>query len=69
MVKMAWVHLQANSAEEIHILTTLRCQKTGYVYQDFNLIPILAVKENIIMPILLDLKEVDANRLKQIIIL
>lgn len=69
MVKMAGIHLRENSTEEVHILTTLRCQKTGYVYQDFNLIPILAVKENIIMPILLDSKKVDANRLKQIIVL
>ncbi len=48
-------------------LAKIRRQKIGYVFQDFNLIPILTVKENIIMPLLLDSKKVDTNRLKQIV--
>lgn len=33
---------------------TLRRRKIGYIFQDFNLIPILTAEENIIMPLLLD---------------
>lgn len=32
----------------------LRRRKIGYIFQDFNLIPILTAEENIIMPLLLD---------------
>lgn len=48
-------------------LSRLRRQKIGYVFQDFNLIPILTVEENIIMPLLLDSKKVDKERLKEIV--
>lgn len=42
-----------------HELAKIRRQKIGYIFQDFNLIPILTAKENIIMPALLDSKKVD----------
>ena len=45
-------------------LARLRRQKIGYIFQDFNLIPILTVKENIIMPQLLDSRKVDEEQLK-----
>lgn len=48
-------------------LARIRRQKIGYVFQDFNLIPILTVKENIIMPLLLDSKKVDKKRFNEII--
>ncbi len=47
-------------------LARLRRQKIGYVFQDFNLIPILTVEENIIMPLLLDSKKVDRDDFNQI---
>ena len=47
-------------------LARLRRQKIGYVFQDFNLIPILTVEENIIMPLLLDSKKVDREDFNQI---
>ena len=35
-------------------LSGIRRRKLGYIFQDFNLIPILTAEENIIMPLLLD---------------
>ena len=48
-------------------LARLRRQKIGYVFQDFNLIPILSVEENIIMPLLLDSKKMDKKRFNKIV--
>ena len=38
-------------------LTDIRRRKIGFVFQDFNLMDILSVKENIMLPVLLDKKE------------
>lgn len=48
-------------------LAKLRRQKIGYVFQDFNLIPILTVKENIIMPLLLDTKKINIKQFDEIV--
>ncbi len=40
-------------------LARIKRQKIGYIFQDFNLIPILTAEENIIMPALLDSKKPD----------
>ena len=48
-------------------LARLRRQKMGYVFQDFNLIPILSVEENIIIPLLLDSKKMDKERFNEIV--
>ena len=48
-------------------LTILRRQKIGIVYQFYNLIPTLNVEENILLPIELDRKKVDKNKLENII--
>lgn len=48
-------------------LTILRRQKIGIIYQFYNLIPTLNVEENILLPIELDRKKVDKNKLHEII--
>lgn len=47
-------------------LSAFRRQKMGFIFQQFNLIPVLTAKENIIMPLLLDKKQPDETYLKQI---
>ncbi len=48
-------------------LAIFRRRNVGLIYQFYNLIPILNVKENITLPILLDGKKVDEEYLKEII--
>lgn len=48
-------------------LTILRRQKIGIIYQFYNLIPTLNVEENILLPIELDRKNVDKDKLENII--
>lgn len=38
-------------------LSAFRRQKIGFIFQQFNLLPVLTAKENIIMPLLLDKKQ------------
>lgn len=45
-------------------LSKIRRQKIGYIFQDFNLIPILTAEENIIMPLLLDSQKVNKQQLR-----
>lgn len=47
-------------------LTILRRQKIGIIYQFYNLIPTLNVEENILLPIELDKKKVDKEKLKEL---
>lgn len=48
-------------------LAIFRRRKVGLIYQFYNLIPILNVKENITLPILLDGKKVDEKYLDELI--
>lgn len=48
-------------------LAIFRRRQVGLIYQFFNLIPILNVEENISLPVLLDGKEVEKEKLKEII--
>ncbi|MDD3341171.1 MAG: ABC transporter ATP-binding protein [Bacilli bacterium] len=48
-------------------LAIFRRRQVGLIYQFYNLIPILNVKENITLPILLDNKQVDEVYLKELI--
>ena len=48
-------------------LAIFRRRNVGLIYQFYNLIPILNVEENISLPVLLDGKKVNAERLQEII--
>ena len=48
-------------------LAVFRRRKVGLIYQFYNLIPILNVKENMSLPILLDNKKVDETYLNELI--
>lgn len=48
-------------------LTIFRRRKIGFVFQNYNLVPVLNVYENIVLPIRLDGKEPDADYIGRII--
>ena len=48
-------------------LTIFRRRQIGLIYQFYNLVPILSVKENIELPIMLDNKKVNINDLNEVL--
>ncbi|MDE7019785.1 MAG: ABC transporter ATP-binding protein [Lachnospiraceae bacterium] len=50
-------------------LTVFRRQRIGFIFQNYNLVPILNVYENIVMPIQLDGKEPDEGFIKEVMAL
>ena len=50
-------------------LTVFRRQRIGFIFQNYNLVPILNVYENIVMPIQLDGKKPDKEFIKEIVAL
>lgn len=48
------------------MLSAFRRQKIGFIFQQFNLLPVLTARENIIMPLLLDKKKPDKNYLQEL---
>lgn len=48
-------------------LAVFRRRQVGLVYQFFNLIPVLNVKENIALPVLLDKRKVNEERLSELL--
>ena len=48
-------------------LTIFRRRQIGMIYQFYNLIPALTVKDNLLLPLMLDQKEIDQSYLNQII--
>ena len=48
-------------------LTILRRRKIGFIFQQFNLIPMLNVWENIILPLKLDNRTVDKNYMNELL--
>ena len=48
-------------------LTIFRRRKIGFIFQNYNLVPILNVYENIVLPIQLDGEKIDSEYINQII--
>ena len=48
------------------VLSAFRRRRIGFIFQTFHLIPVLTARENIIMPLLLDHRQVDEGYFKQI---
>lgn len=64
LVKVDGRELQGLKDEE---LTIFRRRKIGFVFQNYNLVPVLNVYENIVLPIQLDGNREDTAYVKQII--
>jgi putative ABC transport system ATP-binding protein len=47
-------------------LSAFRRRRIGFIFQQFNLLPVLTAKENIIMPLLLDKRQPDDAYLEEI---
>lgn len=47
-------------------LSLFRRQRIGFIFQQFNLLPVLTARENIIMPLLLDHRQPDEAYLKKL---
>ena len=47
-------------------LSAFRRRRIGFVFQQYNLLPVLTAKENIIMPLLLDKKQADKAYLQEL---
>ena len=47
-------------------LSAFRWKRIGFIFQQFNLLPVLTAKENIIMPLLVDKQKPDEAYLKQL---
>jgi len=50
-----------------HDLTCFRRRRIGLVFQDFNLVPTLTAEENIVLPLLLDRRPPEPERLENIL--
>lgn len=48
-------------------LTIFRRREIGYIFQFYNLIPTITVKDNILLPLLLDNREVDSKYLDELV--
>lgn len=48
------------------MLSAFRRRKIGFIFQQFNLLPVLTARENIIMPLLLDKKQPDEAYLREL---
>ncbi len=50
-------------------LTVFRRQRIGFIFQNYNLVPILNVYENIVMPVQLDGKKPDERFIQEVVVL
>ncbi len=54
-------------AQDEEALAIFRRRQVGLIYQFYNLIPVLTVRENITLPVLMDGREVNEDRLEELI--
>lgn len=54
-------------AQDEDALAVFRRRQVGLIYQFYNLIPVLTVRENIILPVLMDRRAVNEERLEELI--
>lgn len=47
-------------------LSSFRRQRIGFIFQQFNLLPVLTARENIIMPLLLGKQKIDESYLQKL---
>ncbi|UWD47288.1 ABC transporter ATP-binding protein [Clostridioides difficile] len=48
-------------------LSKFRREKFGFIFQSFNLIPVMSVYDNIVLPVTIDNKKIDKNYIKNIL--
>ena len=48
-------------------LTIFRRRKMGFIFQNYNLVPVLNVYENIVLPVELDGDQVDKNYMQEVV--
>ena len=48
-------------------LTIFRRRKIGFIFQNYNLVPVLNVYENIVLPVELDGDQVDKNYMQEVV--
>lgn len=48
-------------------LAVFRRRKVGFIFQSYNLVPVLTAEENMTMPLLLDNREVDQNYFEELL--
>ena len=62
-----WLEGQDVFAQNEEQLAIFRRRQVGLIYQFYNLIPVLNVTENITLPVLLDGRKVNADRLRSLL--
>ena len=58
-----WIHGNSLKDMEIEERTVFRRRNIGFVFQQYNLVPVLSVYENIVLPLRLDGAEIDCELL------
>ena len=54
-------------AQKEEELAIFRCRQIGLIYQFYNLIPVLTVEENMTLPVLMDGRKVNEERLEELL--
>ena len=62
-----WLNGQDVYAQNDEQLAIFRRREVGLIYQFYNLIPVLTVEENLTLPVLLDGRKVNQNRLEELL--